>query len=189
MMDILGTVLGAVFSGGATGLLGVIVQRWFDHKAKEQEIEVVKLQLANAVELSKLETERTTRVAEIEMEGKFAEADASTMQASFKHDSATYVSQDAQKRKGFVGGLVLFMMASVDFLRGILRPGMTAYLCALVTVMFFWVRDLADKAGIGLTGDQAFQLMLQIIVTILYVFTTCATWWFGARPPKQKNDA
>lgn len=188
MMEILGSVLAAVFSGGATGLIGTVLQRWFDFKNKQQDIEVVKLQLANAVELAKMESERATRVAELDMEARFVEADAAVMQASFQNDKAAYLAPAAQIRKGWVGSVVVLMMASVDFLRGILRPGMTAYLCGLVTVMFFWVRDVAARYGVTLQPDQAFQLMMQIVVTILYVFTTCATWWFGSRPQRQKAE-
>lgn len=189
MIEILASVLGAVFSGGATGLLGIGIQRWFDFKNRQQDIEIVKLQLANTIELAKMETERATRVAEIDMEARFVEADASVMQATFRHDAASYLSPDAQKRKGWVGGFVIALMALVDFLRGILRPGMTAYLCGLVTVMFFWVRSTAERYGLTLSPEQAFQMMMQIIMTILYVFTVSTTWWFGTRPPKQKTDA
>lgn len=188
MIEILASVLGAVFSGGATGLLGIGIQRWFDFKNRQQDIEIVKLQLANAIELAQLETERATRVAELDMEARFVEADAAVMQASFRHDAASYLSPDAQRRKGFIGAFVTLLMAFVDFLRGVLRPGMTAYLCALVTVMFFWVQRTSERYGMNLTPEQAFQMMMQIIMTILYVFTVSATWWFGTRPPKQKSD-
>lgn len=43
--------------------------------------------------------------------------------------------------------------------------------------------------GMNLTPEQAFQMMMQIIATILYAFTVSTTWWFGTRPPKQKTDA
>lgn len=189
MIEILTSVLGAVFSGGATGLLGIGIQRWFDFKNRQQDIEITKLQLANAIELAKLEADRATRVSEMDMEARFVEADAGVMQASFRHDAANYLSPEAQKRKGWVGGFVITLMALVDFLRGALRPGMTAYLCGLVTVMFFWVQSTSERYGMSLTPEQAFQMMMQIIVTILYVFTVSATWWFGTRPPKQRNDA
>ena len=189
MIEILASVLGAVFSGGATGLLGIGIQRWFDFKNRQQDIEITKLQLANAIELAKMETERATRVAEMDMEARFVEADAAVMQASFRHDSASYLNPEAQRRKGFIGAFVTLLMALVDFLRGILRPGMTAYLCGLVTVMFFWVQSTSERYGMNLTPEQAFQMMMQIIATILYAFTVSTTWWFGTRPPKQKTDA
>lgn len=188
MFDVLGTLITGVLSGGATGLLGVLIQRFFDFKHKQQEIEIVKLQLANSIELAKMETERTLKAAEIDMEGKLAVSDGEVMQASFRHDAASYLNPAAQTKRGFVGSILAMAMGAVDFLRGILRPGMTAYLCWLVTVMFFWVRELAASHGLSLTPDQVMQLMVQVIATILYVFTTTALWWFGARPPKNKGD-
>lgn len=189
MFEILGTLLTGVLSGGATGLIGVLIQRYFDHKSKAQDLEQLRMQLDNAKELARIEGERSTRVAEIDMEARFAEADASVMQASFAHDAASYLAPDAQRRKGWVGATVTLLLGLVDFMRGILRPGMTAYLCWLTTIMFFWVRELAVQHGLTLTAEQVMSLMVQIIATILYVFTTCALWWFGARPPKQRGGA
>lgn len=188
MFDVLGTLVTGVLSGGATGLIGVLIQRYFDLQHKKQEIEQVKLQLANNIELAKMETERTVRVSEIQLEGTIAQADASIMTASFAHDQANYLDPQAQRRRGFVGNVVVFMMAVVDFFRGILRPGMTAYLCALVTMMFFWARDLAASHGHHMTAEQAFSLVLQIVATILYCWTTATLWWFGTRPPKGKGS-
>lgn len=196
MMDILGTLIGGVISGGATGLLGVLIQRWFDLQNKVQEIEVIKLNHANAVTLAGIESERARMRAEADIEiadrnllAREAEADSRSMVASFEADKAAYLDKGVQLKKGKLAGLVTVMMALVDFTRGILRPGMTAYLCGLVTAMFLWVRELAAKYGLTLTPDQVVQLMTQIIATILYVFTTCALWWFGARPPKRQGDA
>lgn len=196
MMDILGTLIGGVISGGATGLLGVLIQRWFDLQNKVQEIEVIKLNHANAIALAQLESERAQMRAEADLaiadraaEAREAEADSRSMVASFEADRAAYLDKGVQLKKGRLAGLVTFMMAAVDFARGILRPGMTAYLCGLVTVMFIWVRELAVSYGLTLTPDQVVQIMTQIIATILYVFTTCALWWFGARPPKRQGDA
>lgn len=195
-MDILATLIGGVISGGATGLLGVLIQRWFDLQNKVQEIEVIKLNHQNALALAQLESERAQMRAEADIEiadrgmwAREAEADSRSLVASFEADKASYLDKGVQLKKGRLAGLVTFMMALVDFARGILRPGMTAYLCALVTVMFLWVRELAESYGLTLTPDQVVQLMTQIIATILYVFTTCALWWFGARPPKRQGDA
>lgn len=185
MYEILGTLLAGVLSGGATGLLGVLIQRFFDHKSKAQDLEQLRMQLDNAKELARIEGERSTRVAELDMEARFAEADAGVMQASFAHDAASYLAPDSQRRKGWAGSLVTLLMGVVDFMRGVLRPGMTAYLCWLTTIMFWWVRELAERHGLTLTAEQVMSLMVQIIATILYVFTTCALWWFGARPPNR----
>jgi hypothetical protein len=189
MLDVFGTLLTGVLSGGATGLIGVFLQRYFDLQHKKQEIEQFKLQLANNIELAKMESERTQRVAQIEQETEFAKADAQTLTASFAHDSATYLDKEAQRKPGFVSALVTLLMGFVDFLRGVLRPAMTAYLCGVVTMMFYWSRELAVAHGLQMTPEQVMQIILQVVSTILYCWTTATLWWFGTRPPKGKGAA
>lgn len=195
MFDLLGMLVSGVLSGGATGLIGVGIQRWFDFKNRQQDIEIVKLNLANVVELSKLESDRiasqvdaTMHQSDNQLEARIAEADSESMQASFAADSAQYLDKTAQRKKGWVANTTMLMMAMVDFARGMLRPGMTLYLCVLVTLMFNWVKQLASQYGITMSADQVVGLITQIISTVLYVFTTITLWWFGSRPPKGKTD-
>lgn len=199
MMDILATLFTGVLSGGATGLLGVLIQRWFDHKNRQQDIELVNLNHQNAIALANIESEKAKEVAktrasadvtmaETDFAARETEADSRSLVASLEADKTSYLDPGAQKRDGLAGAFVTILMALVDFIRGVLRPGMTIYLCAVVTEMFLWVKDLADKYGVRLTPDQIMQLMMQIIATILYVFTTAALWWFGTRPPKKQGD-
>lgn len=195
MFDLLGMLVSGVLSGGATGLIGVGIQRWFDFKNRQQDIEIVKLNLANTVELSKLESERARINADValheadaQLEARITEAENESMQASFAADSAQYLDKAAQRKKGWVANLVMLMMATVDFTRGMLRPGMTIYLCVLVTMMFTWVKQLAGQYGLVMSAEQVIGLVTQIIATVLYVFTTITLWWFGSRPPKGKMD-
>lgn len=195
MFDLLGMLVSGVLSGGATGLIGVGIQRWFDFKNRQQDIEIVKLNLANTVELSKLESDRARINADValheadaQLEARITEAENESMQASFAADSAQYLDKAAQRKKGWVANLVMLMMATVDFTRGMLRPGMTIYLCVLVTMMFMWVKQLAGQYGLVMSAEQVIGLVTQIIATVLYVFTTITLWWFGSRPPKGKID-
>lgn len=195
MFDLLGMLVSGVLSGGATGLIGVGIQRWFDFKNRQQDIEIVKLNLANTVELSKLESDRARIQADValqesdnQLEARIAETENESMQASFAADSAQYLDKTAQRKKGWVANLVMLMMATVDFTRGMLRPGMTIYLCVLVTMMFTWVKQLASQYGLQMSAEQVITLVTQIIATVLYVFTTITLWWFGSRPPKSKMD-
>lgn len=195
MFDLMGMLVSGVLSGGATGLIGVLIQRWFDFKNRQQDIEIVKLNLANAVELSKLESDRANvraqvelELSENELEQRTIEAENTSLQMSYAADQATYLNQSAQSRAGWVGNLIVLMMALVDFARGMLRPGMTIYLCVLVTLMFAWAKQLADQYGVHITERLVMDVITQIIATILYVFTTITLWWFGSRPPKGKTD-
>jgi hypothetical protein len=188
MLEIIGMIFTGVFSGGATGLLGVLLQRYFDFKNRQQDIEIVKLNLANSIELSKMESERLkTRldserdIAEIEGRTEEYVSDNKLIEASYENDQASYIDKEALRKPGKAAGFVLVIMGIVDFLRGILRPGMTIYLCVVVTMMFFWARDLMQQNNTLLTASALESLVMQIITTILYVFTTASVWWYGAR--------
>lgn len=195
MLTILGTLISGVISGGATGLLGVLLQRWFDLKNRDRDIEVVKLNHKNALDLAEKESERARiradadmAIAEREAEAREEEAASRSLVASYEHDRAAYLDADAQKRKGKVGALIVFMMALVDFLRGALRPGLTIYLTGIVTMMFMTLMDMLKTRGHVFDNGELLTLLAQIVATLLYCFTTCVVWWFGTRPPKKAGD-
>ena len=65
----------------------------------------------------------------------------------------------------------------LDVLRGVVRPGLTIYLCVLTTQIY---NELASQVG-PLTADQRYETTKLIVGTILYLFTTVTLWWFGTR--------
>jgi hypothetical protein len=195
MLAILGTLISGVISGGATGLLGVLLQRWFDLKNRDRDIQIVQLNHQNALALAQMESERARiradadmAIADREAEAKEEEAASRSLVASYEHDKANYLQPDAQKRKGWVGAAVTMMMATVDFLRGALRPGLTIYLTGIVTMMFLTLMDMLKTRGHVFDNGELLTLLAQIVATLLYCFTTCVVWWFGTRPPKKAGD-
>lgn len=195
MLAILGTLISGVISGGATGLLGVLLQRWFDLKNRDRDVQIVQLNHQNALALAQMESERARiradadmAIADREAEAKEEEAASRSLVASYEHDKANYLQPDAQKRKGWVGAAVTMMMAFVDFLRGVLRPGLTIYLTGIVTMMFLTLMDMLKTRGHVFDNGELLTLLAQIVATLLYCFTTCVVWWFGTRPPKKAGD-
>jgi len=75
----------------------------------------------------------------------------------------------------------------IDFIRGIVRPGLTVYLCALTTMIYVQARELLGKEDMTLAS--AIELEKLIVQTILYLTTTCILWWFGTRnsAPQPRN--
>jgi hypothetical protein len=68
----------------------------------------------------------------------------------------------------------------VDALRGIVRPGLTVYLCAITTLIYSDAQLLLNKAQ-GMTATEALDLTKMVVGTVLYLTTTCVLWWFGTR--------
>jgi hypothetical protein len=189
MIDIISAVLTSVLGGGATGLLGVFIQRWFDSRAKNADLQVMRLQLEAARETRAMELEAQARMAEradaaralqaqMEAHQREVAADAATYAASMSADRATYTPPEAVGKHR----LVAYAMGAVDFVRGLMRPGVTAYTLALLTAVFVWVRDMYMRAGLTMTPDQVHQLAMQCVGTVFYLAVTTVVWWFGVRP-------
>ena len=81
-------------------------------------------------------------------------------------------------------------MIVMDVIRGVIRPGLTVYLCVLTTIVYFQAVRLLLSVGIQMDVSRAMKLTELVVGTILYLTTTCVLWWFGTRnrqkPPKVK---
>ena len=181
MIEVLGTIFGSIFGGGATGLLGIVAQRWADYKNKQLDIELqrtkyeheIKLREADAAIMAQ-EWAARTRVAEVEAAGREAVADSQAFTASFGMEPTRY-SEGVKPSRG--QGWVLVLL---DALRGAVRPVLTVYLCVLTTLVYLQARDLLAGED-GMTAEQALDLVRLVVGTILYLTTTCVLWWFGTR--------
>lgn len=202
-MSALFSLLGVMFSGGATGLIGVLLQRYFDYKGKQQDLELVRINNEHARLLAQMEVEKANRAAEatervaeaqadaqvrsaeLEAQARADEAAARAYVASVESDRATYLDPRAQSRSAFAR----VMMTLVDSVRGLIRPVLTLYLVILATVMFYWAQGLVPESGPGaLEAAKAAEIVKTIIDTLLYLATTCVVWWFGVRPTAKTKD-
>jgi len=180
MLEIIGTIFGSVFSGGATGLIGVALQRYADYKNRQLEIQAAKEKFEHdlalkQVDMQIMEKEWAGRVQVAQTEAEAA-ADAAASQAF----AASYAMEPKRYSEGApvgkVGGILLVLL---DLFRGVVRPALTVYLCVLTTMIYYQARKLVDKED--LDPEQALQIEHLIIGTILYLTTTCVLWWFGTR--------
>lgn len=196
-------ILSALVSGGATGLIGVFLQRFFDYKGKQQDLELVRINNEHARLLAQMDLEKANRAAEatekvaqeqadaqirsaeLDAQAKADEAAAKAYIASVESDRATYLDPKAQSRSKFARA----MMTLVDSARGLIRPALTLYLAVLTTFMYHWATDIAAREGFAMSAADAAELVKTIINTLLYLTTTCIVWWFGVRPSQRGKDA
>jgi uncharacterized membrane protein len=185
-------LLGSIFSGGLTGLLGVGVQRFFDHLKGKQELERLRLQHEHEREMRREDREMLqaefagrVKVAEVEAAGREAAADAAAFSASFATEPQRYAV--GARPEGAIGAVGWLLMILLDLLRGIVRPALTLYLCAITTILYLDAKGILAKYGAALPVKDAVDLVNTIVSTVLYLTTTCVLWWFGtrnkARPP------
>jgi hypothetical protein len=178
MLEILGTIVGSVFGGGATGILGVLAQRFFDYKNRQLDLDLKKLQFDHEAALRdkdamivRGEWAARTQIADISADATKDAGDSAAFAQSFGLEPRLYSEKVAPTvAQGWV-------FVILDFFRGIVRPGLTIYLCYLVTQVY----NETQRLGVGLTSEQALDIFKLIIGTVLYVWTTCTLWWFGTR--------
>lgn len=155
-------ILLSLLSGGLTGLLGKSIERYFDHKAKKLEAEIEERKYAHQIKL-------------VEMQGKAAVEveDSKAFKASIKSDKPDKFYEGKYTPKQ------AWLMIFLDFCRGFIRIGLTAYLCILTTIIYFKAERIVNLDVILPT--MAYDLVSMIINTILYLTTTAILWQFGSR--------
>lgn len=186
-----------VFSGGATGLLGLLLKGYFDLKNRQEDYKVAQLNADLSKQLAEIESKRLEARLNADaahdasvQETRFFEVDGENMRESFKHDTSTLIDPSKLTLSGkwgrFVAGLVTLLLGLVDVLRGALRPVMTGYLCGVVTYMLWWVIQYTGDHKSLITSENLQAVVMQVVTTILYVWSTAVTWWFGTRPQQTK---
>jgi hypothetical protein len=185
VFDLLGTVLGAILSGGATGILGVVAQRYADYKNREldlarekqqQEFELAKR--ARDIEQARIEAEGRLEVVKTETAGRTDVADADAFKASFQAEPLKYTESGMPLSRWQRWAFVL-----LDFIRGVVRPGITLYLCVLTTLIYWQAQSVLD--AVYVSPEDAYALVKTIVAQVIYLTTTVVLWWFGTRNKQQ----
>lgn len=177
-MDLLSIVTN-VLSGGVTGLAGAGIQLFAQYKMKQLDMQLEAQRGSQELEKRKVDLEITKeenagrfKIAEKEGETAQSVAETEAFGKSLFHEPDRYSSTEVTKNQ-------MWWLVLLDFIRGITRPALTIYLCALTTYIWWQVRQLI--ATEDLSGDSVLEIWKLVVNTILYLTTTVVLWWFGVR--------
>lgn len=180
-------ILASIFGGGMTGLFGSIVSGILGIFRTKYEIK--KLESEHQFEIDKMRVESEIMdkeyahkkdLAVIEAESEMEKSADTLMKASYKHDGATYSGEFTENAVNKWPWLSIPFIL-VDFFRGLIRPLMTAYLSIVVTYMYVMANGILNSNGMSFSPEKFFEVYNLITMTILYLATTCVSWWFGDR--------
>lgn len=174
-MEILFGLLGSILSGGATGLIGVVLQRFADYKNKQLDMQIRAADRAHELAVMSAEWQGKLSVAKEEGEAARDVADSGALAASYQGAFDRFAAWDMKREPWYFK----MWMIGLDVLRGLVRPGLTVYLCVLTTLIYMEARGLVAKEDLEVS--DALKLQVRIVETILYLTTTCVLWWFGSR--------
>lgn len=179
-MEILASLLGSVFSGGATGLLGVVAQRFADYKNAQLQMKLE--QQRGEIEVAKRKADAEIMAAEWAGRLKVAAEEGATARdvaESKAFEASIFKEPPRYSSLQVMTAAQNWVLVILDALRGIVRPALTVYLCILTTYIWWQVRALV--ATEDLKPEHVLAIWGKVVDTILYLTTTVTLWWFGTR--------
>lgn len=179
--------------GTLTGLLGTAITSVMNYKtqkmANEHEIAKIKAE----TDAMKIEAEMQIQVTKAKIEGEIEVADAQAYTESQKQGNEKMFSDEWIAKLFAVEGKVMRFIAVpaaiflalafgfIDWLRGVMRPGLTIYLTFLSTAITYMAWDILKQYGLSIPLESAVEIYDKVISIIIYLTVSCVTWWFGDR--------
>jgi hypothetical protein len=182
-----------VVLGGVVGLLGNAVTTYFTYKQKLMEYTHAEKMIELEMKAMLAEAEANIKIVRAQVEGAVEIADSAAYMESIKQGNRDQFSDkwiaDLLTVKGKwrfiaipVAVLIAFLFGIVDFFKSFMRPALTAYLVGLTTWVTLLAKDILDRSGVDtLTAAQAIVLFDNVVTLIIFLTTSCVTWWFGDR--------
>lgn len=183
-----------VIFGGLTGLIGNVVTGITNYKTKKLEVlheeKMVELETNAMIK----EAEMNIAVTKAEIEGEVELADSAAYIESLRSGQKSLFGKEWIDKLFSIQGKFLGPLAKlvgigvagafgfIDWLRGFMRPALTAYLVGMATVITIMAWKIIQEYGMqAITADQAVQIFREVTSVIVYLAVSCVTWWFGDR--------
>lgn len=185
--------------GGVTGLIGNVVGGWFKLKERKLDLDIQKLNNKHEVDMLKYETQAmimeakaNIKITQAQVEGAVDIKDAQAFMQSQREGNKSLFSNkwiDALMRiEGWwkiitlpLASIIAFLFGLVDFLRGLIRPALTVYLCGVTTWVTWMAWNIMQTDGLTLTAMQSVNIFNDTTSIVTYLTVSCVTWWFGDR--------
>jgi hypothetical protein len=186
--------------GGVTGLIGNVVSGIFKYKNTKLEMERDVLQNSHELALIDAETKAmieeakaNIKITQAQVEGAIEIEDSKAFMEAQKQGNKTLLDNQwvnallsvenkwAKLITVPIASLISILFGFVDFLRGIIRPVLTVYLCGVTTWVTWMAWEIMQAHGVALTAVQATVIFNDVTSIVTYLTVSCVTWWFGDR--------
>jgi hypothetical protein len=186
--------------GGVTGIVGNVISGIFKYKNTKLELESIKIKNTHDLAMIDAETKAmieeakaNIKITQAQVEGAVEIEDSKAFMEAQRQGNKTLLGNkwidSLLNVKGKWGRLIAIPVASiisilfglVDFLRGLIRPVLTIYLCGVTTWVTWMAWEIMQAHGIGMTAVQATVIFNDVTSIVTYLTVSCVTWWFGDR--------
>ncbi len=186
--------------GGVTGILGNVITNIFKYKNAKLELESIDIKNKHDIAMIEAETKAmiweakaNIKVTQAQVEGAIEIEDSKAfMEAQKQGNKALFnnkwidalLSVESKWAKIItvpLASIISILFGFVDFIRGLIRPALTIYLCGVTTWVTWMAWQIMQAHGVALTAAEATVIFNDVTSIVTYLTVSCVTWWFGDR--------
>jgi|GEM_PF-1821048 len=186
----------SIFGGGLTGIFGSLISNIFNFftqkQVNEKEIALKELDLKR-IELERdlmmKEAEINLKIKQVGIEGEidieearaFTESQKDSMTPLFKESFMEKLMDKGGTFNWIIAGIVAFLFGLVDFLKHIMRPGITIFLMIVFSGLVYKSWQVLEQSGYKWDSVDALKIVLLCVDAVIYLTLTCVGWYFADR--------
>jgi hypothetical protein len=178
--------------GGVTGLVGNIVTSVTNFKTQKLKNEHDAVMYDYKIKELTARTDAAIKITDAKIAGAIELADSDAFKESQKYGNQQVFSDTAlDKLFGITGWLayvalptavlISILLGFVEFLKGVMRPGLTLYLMGCTTWITWMAWDIMQTQKVVIDTIQAVTIFTEVTSIVVYLTISCVTWWFGDR--------
>ncbi len=179
--------LGAGAAGVLSGLVGTAltsIMGFFTQRLKNKhDVAMAELDIKSM----KMEAEMNIKVTRAKVEGEVELAEIESLKTSYSMLSQDLFDKSYMQyimSKSWLAWLAIPItlgFAFVDFLKHLTRPALTIYLIGATTWLTYLCWGVLGGPAGAITIALAAELFEVLVMTVIYMTSTCVGWWFGDR--------
>ncbi|MGV8828252.1 MAG: hypothetical protein ACWA6U_08010 [Breznakibacter sp.] len=170
-----------------SGLLGTALTSFTNYKTQkmknEHEATMVKLEKEAMI----AEAQMNIQITEAKVQGEIVQLEEVNYGKNLELANERSIDNSligklfASPWTAWLGSLMVFFLSVVDFLKGLMRPGLTLYLVALTSWITWYAAGILSAKEPLLDVNAAAELFTKVVDIVIYLTVSVVTWWFADR--------
>lgn len=178
--------------GGLTGLVGNMVTSYTTYKTQQLKNKHDEQMYDYKIKELTAKTDAAIKITDAKIAGAVELADTEAFTVSQKVGNVKSFSDGwidkLFKAEGWLkwltvpcASLIAIGFGFLDFLKGLMRPGLTLYLTAITSWITWKAYEILMANNTTLSTTEALALYTEVTSIVIYLAVSCITWWFGDR--------
>jgi len=189
-------LLSTALSGGLVGIFGSLftnILTFFNQRQKNKHDlslrEMDLKEISANKEFMLAEAQANIQITKTQVEGAvelqesvaFTESQKSAMTSLFKPSYMDRLMEKGGWWNNLVCSIIAFLFGTVDFIKHILRPGMTVFISIIFALICMESWEILSQGGYEWTMDKAVAIITMMVDAVVYLTLMVWGWWFSDR--------